>query len=90
VNPVVPGAAAPSGRKKKRTPAAATAHDGKLLRSLRLRVKELRQQNRALKRRNAELRERNRARDEQFRSVQGLRAWPRRLFEKWFSNRGRS
>ena len=90
VNPVVLGADAPSDRKKKRTPAAASADTAKLLRSLRLRIKELRQQNRALKRRNAELRERNRARDEQLRVVKGTRAWPLRLFERWFSKRDSS
>ena len=89
VNPVVLGADAPSKRKKKRMPAVASVDNAKLLRSLRLRIKELRQQNRALKRRNTELRERNRARDEQFRTSQESRAWPLRLLERWFSKRGR-
>jgi FkbM family methyltransferase len=89
VNPVVPGAAAPSKRKK-RTSAAATARDMKLLRSLRLRVKELRQQNRALKRRNAELRERDRAREEQRRGLPRSKPWPLQLVDRWFARRGRS
>ena len=90
VNPVVGGFAADPFERRKTETAPGKRPHGKLLRSLRARVKELRQQNRALKRRNAELRDRIRSRDERVQALQGSRAWPVRLVERWFSKRGGS